>query len=136
MTFIHCGDEKSQEIKLGKKVGVTQCGSLRPSCGLSRVKITLFPGSCHRTQGPILDHGDDALASRGFPGGASGKASACPGRRRKRHGFDPWVGKIPWRSPSSVLVWRIPWTEEPGRVQSMVHKESGTTKVTQHSSAS
>ena len=130
MTFIHCGDEKSQEIKLGKKVGVTQCGSLRPSCGLSRVKITLFPGSCLHTQGPILDHGDDALASRGFPGVASGKASACPHGRRKRHGFDPW------RSPSSVLVWRILWTEEPGRLQSMVHKESDTTKVTQHSSAS
>ena len=90
MTFIHCGDEKPQEIKLGKKVGVTQCGSLRPSCGLSRVKITLFPGSCLHTQGPILDHGDDALASRGFPGVASGKASACPQGRRK----ETWVRSL------------------------------------------
>ena len=80
MTFIHCGDEKSQEIKLGEKVGVTQCGSLRPSCGLSRVKIALFPGSCLRTQGPILDHGDDALASRGFPG----VANADPSQHCKR----------------------------------------------------
>ena len=31
----------------------------------------------------------------GFPGG--GKGSACQCRRRKRHGFAPWVGKIPWR---------------------------------------
>ena len=23
------------------------------------------------------------------------------------------------RSPDSILVWRIPWTEEPGRLQSM-----------------
>ena len=30
----------------------------------------------------------------GFPGGASGKESTCQCRR---HGFDPWVGKIPWR---------------------------------------
>ena len=33
-----------------------------------------------------------------FPGGTSGKESACQCRRQKRHGFDPWVGKIPWRS--------------------------------------
>ena len=25
---------------------------------------------------------------------------------------------------SSILAWRIPWTEEPGRPQSMNHKES------------
>ena len=30
----------------------------------------------------------------GFPGGASGKESACQCRRP---GFDPWVWKIPWR---------------------------------------
>ena len=41
----------------------------------------------------------------------------------RRPGFDPWFGKIPWRKEmaihSSVLAWRIPWTEEPGRLQSM-----------------
>ena len=35
-----------------------------------------------------------------------------------------WVEKIPWRrewlaTHSSILAWRIPWTEEPGRMQSM-----------------
>ena len=34
---------------------------------------------------------------RGFPGGTSGKEPACQRRRRKRWGFNPWVGKIPWR---------------------------------------
>ena len=29
-----------------------------------------------------------------FPGGASGKESACQFWRHKRHGFDPWVVKI------------------------------------------
>ena len=28
---------------------------------------------------------------------------------------------------SSILVWQIPWTEEPGGLQSMGCKESGTT---------
>ena len=27
----------------------------------------------------------------------SGKESACQCERNKRHGFNPWVGKIPWR---------------------------------------
>ena len=44
---------------------------------------------------------------RGFPGGASGKEPACPCRRPRRRGFDPWVGKIPWRrewQPTPVLL--------------------------------
>ena len=28
---------------------------------------------------------------------ASGKESTCQCRRHKKHGFNPWVGKIPWR---------------------------------------
>ena len=32
-----------------------------------------------------------------FPGGASGKESACRWRRWKRHWFNFWVGKLPWR---------------------------------------
>ena len=32
----------------------------------------------------------------GFPGHASGKESVGQCRRHKRHGFDPWVRKIPW----------------------------------------
>ena len=35
--------------------------------------------------------------SKGVPGGASGQEAACQCRRHKRHGFDPWVEKIPWR---------------------------------------
>ena len=39
----------------------------------------------------------------------------------RRPGFNPWVEKMPWRRerlPTPVF-WRIPWTEDPGRVQSM-----------------
>ena len=39
---------------------------------------------------------------------------------------ETWVGSLGWEGPlekematlSSILVWRIPWTEDPGRVQS------------------
>ena len=56
-----------------------------------------------------------------FPGGSDGK-SVC--LQCGRTGFDPWVGKIPWRrkrQPTPVL---LPgkshgWMEEPGRLQSM-----------------
>ena len=33
----------------------------------------------------------------GLPRGVSGKEPACQCRRHNRHGFDPWVGRIPWR---------------------------------------
>ena len=55
----------------------------------------------------------------GFPGGSAGKESAC-------NAGD--LGLIPgWEDPlekgkathSSILAWRIPWTEEPARLQSM-----------------
>ena len=35
--------------------------------------------------------------NRGLPGGTNSKESACQRRRRKRHGFDPWVRNICWR---------------------------------------
>ena len=33
---------------------------------------------------------------------------------------------------SSILAWRIPWTEEPGNYSPWGCKESDTTEVTQH----
>ena len=54
---------------------------------------------------------------KGFPGGTSGKELACQCNRRKRLRFNPWAGKIRWRR-ECILAWRIPWTEEPGRLQS------------------
>ena len=37
-------------------------------------------------------------ACMGLPRWLKGKESACQCRRHRRHEFDPWVGKIPWRS--------------------------------------
>jgi len=41
--------------------------------------------------------------------------------------WEPWVQSLGWEdllekgtaTHSSILAWRIPWTEEPGRLQSM-----------------
>ena len=69
------------------------------------------------------------MAFKGFPGSASGKESACQSRR---HGFDPWVGKILWKREWQLtpvfLPGESPWTEEPEELQSMGLKESDTTE--------
>ena len=49
--------------------------------------------------------------------------------------WETWVRFLGWEDPleegkathSSILAWRIPWTEEPGGLQSMGHKELDTT---------
>ena len=62
----------------------------------------------------------------GFPGSLEVKASTW---NAGDLGFDPWVGKIPWRrkmaTHSSTLAWRIPRREEPGRPQSMASQRVG-----------
>ena len=68
-----------------------------------------------------------------YPTPISGKESDCQFRIRKRCGFNPWVGgedplEEEMATHSSVLAWEIPWTEEPGRLQSTgSRKESDTT---------
>ena len=47
------------------------------------------------------------LIPRCFTGGTFGKEPTCQGRRHKRWGFDPWVGKIPWKrvwQPTPVFL--------------------------------
>ena len=47
----------------------------------------------------------------------------------RRPGFDPWVGKIPWRrvwQPTPVfLLGESPWTEQPGGLQYMGSQRVG-----------
>ena len=55
----------------------------------------------------------------GFPCGSADKELAAM--------RETWVLSLGWKDPlekgkathSSILAWRIPWTEEPGRLQSM-----------------
>ena len=54
-----------------------------------------------------------------------------PANAADRPRFDAWVRKIPLEQEmatrSSVVTWRIPWTEEPGGYSPRGHKESDTT---------
>ena len=58
---------------------------------------------------------------RGLLSCLNGKEPPCQCRKTQRHGFHPWVWKIPWRrkwQPTPVLLpGKIPWTGEPGGLQ-------------------
>ena len=55
--------------------------------------------------------------------------------------WETWVQSLGWENPlekgiathSSILAWRIPWTEEPGGLQSMKSQRVGHDWVPQHS---
>ena len=59
----------------------------------------------------------DLQANDGLSIWLSNKESSYPCRR---HGFNPWVGKIPWRwTWQYILAWEIPLTDETGGLYSM-----------------
>ena len=66
----------------------------------------------------------------GIPSGSAVKKKKCLWCRRC--GFDPWVGKIPWRrkqQPTPVfLSGKILWSQKPGGLCPWGHKESGRTE--------
>ena len=90
---------------------LTQCFSHWPSC--SWVLLRLSP--------------------RGFLGSPSGKEPACQCRRYVRHGFDPWVGKIPGGGHGNQLQYScLGKSIDRGAWKATVHRvtESDMTEVT------
>ena len=59
-----------------------------------------------------------------FHGGSDGKESAC---NAGELGLIPGSGRSPGEGNGNPLHWRIPWTEEPGGLQSIGLQESDTT---------
>jgi len=59
----------------------------------------------------------------GLPRWLSGKEFAYQCGRHRRYEFDPWGQEDPLEkgmaTHSTSLAWKIPWTEEPGGLQSM-----------------
>ena len=60
----------------------------------------------------------DSLRKLGFPGSSAGKESAC---------------KSTWQPTAVLLPWRIPWTEQPGRLQPMGSQRAGHDWAPKHS---
>ena len=65
----------------------------------------------------------DLFSITGFPGSASGKEPTCPPVGDVRDmGSIPGLGRSlekEMATYSSILAWEIPWTEKPGRLQSL-----------------
>jgi len=66
-----------------------------------------------------------------FPGGASSKEPVCQCRRQ-----ETWVRSLEkeMATHSSILAWRIPWTEEPGELQTIRWQRVGNNEATEHTS--
>ena len=66
---------------------------------------------------------EDLRMDFSFPGGTSGKEPACQYRRRNSCEFPSLSQEDPLEEGMathfSILAWRIPWTEEPGGLQSI-----------------
>ena len=92
------------------KFGKFHCGS-----GLEKVCFHSNPKERQATK----------LKKSLFPGDTSGKEPACHCRRH-----ETWIWSLGWEDPlegkmtihSSILAWRIPWTEETGGLQFTGHK--------------
>ena len=56
----------------------------------------------------------------GFPGGTSGKEPVCQCGRSWG-----WEDTLELAVRFAILAWRIPWTEEPGRLPSMGSQRVG-----------
>ena len=66
-----------------------------------------------------------SLREEYFPGGSDGKASASNARDRVQSlGWEDLLEKE-MATHSSILAWKILWTEEPGRQQSMGSQRVG-----------
>ena len=88
---------------VGKHVHGTHIAEIRAHCHVSP-----------RNGGTIA-----RIEHMGFPSGSDGKESAC---RAGDPGSIPGSGRSPGRgngNPLQYSFWRIPWAEEPGRLQSM-----------------
>ena len=65
--------------------------------------LEVLPRFTARAKGRIWKRQNDILQTGlrmkawSFPGGTNGKEPAYQRKRYKRHSFDPWVEKIPWR---------------------------------------
>ena len=98
----------------------------------------LSPGMCPCLSGsfkfPEVVQLAPMMSILGFPGGTSGKELSCQCRRHKRHGFNPWVGKIPWRRAWQLtpvfLSGESHRQRSPEDCSPQGHKESDTTEAT------
>ena len=88
-------------------------------CGMNTIVLNLCWPKTSRLTVIFPAKMDLLKINRGFPGGSDGKNLPAV--------QETWVWSLDWEDPvekgvathCSTLPWRIPWTEEPGRLQSL-----------------
>ena len=78
----------------------------------------------------MQDFKPDLTSMGGFPAGSENKASAC---KAGDPGLIPGLGRsleMEMATHSSILAWRIPWTEEPAGLQSTGSQRVGHNRAT------
>ena len=126
--FSHNSESKKPKIKISTGLVLVRSLFLTHRRGLSRQELT-WPFLCTHTETgrapwvsslSLWPHliWNTSLEVLGFPCGSDGKESIC---QCGIPGFDLWVQEEPLEegmaTHSSILAWRIPRTEEPGRLQ-------------------
>ena len=110
--------EPHEAVSLGSRIDVQRTTSIF-TLFISLFEFLLM--SC------LLIQNNEVL---GFPGGSSGKESACSAEHQ---GLIPGLGRSlekEMATHSNILAWRISWIEKPGKLQSMGSPKSGTSWVT------
>ena len=81
--------------------------------------LSVVPTATHSGSVLLAAHLRHVPHAVGFPGGSARNESAC---NVEELGLVPRLGRSLEKgmaTHSSILAWRIPWTEEPGGLQSM-----------------
>ena len=99
----------------------------------SKPLSTILPSTCSKNQRTFNDIFLSSSTTLGFTGGSNSKESA--------YNQETWVWPLGLEYPlrkgmanhSSILAWRIPWTEKPGRLQSMGSQRVDMTEQLIHS---
>ena len=96
-----------------------------------------IPWTIYSIGSQSVGHDWVTFAFIGFPSGGSGQEPSCKCRRREGRGFDPSVGKSPWRrgwSPRPVFLPREFYGQRSLMGWGLYgHKELNTTEATWHS---
>ena len=103
--------EAGTRLQLQGDLGVISSHAEYQLWGVSVISLGLgvFTGKIESANNDYMTFNHVCQVPRiwGFPGGAMVKESACQCRSCKRHRFDPWVRKIPWRrkwQPTPVFL--------------------------------
>ena len=96
----------------------------------THMSVYIHTHTCIHTHVVVVAFSDYYFRMEGLPRYHSIKEFLCQCKRCK---FNSWVRMIPWRTQithSSILAWKIPCIEKPGRLQSMGLQKSQTWLMT------